>query len=254
MLEEVWPRRGRLLARYQRWPQALGMVMIGTFLSRLLLPIGLVGVALWADRIGFGLLNIVESPAIFELGVAILLLDFTVWGQHWCLHKVSFFWRFHRVHHTDIDFDTFTALRFHPGELVLSLIWKGLVIIGLGAPAFAIIVFEIALSSVAIFNHSNLALPKRVDQIMRLFIVTPDMHRVHHSSDPSEGLHNYGFLIPWWDRLAGCYRAAPKQSHTLMEIGQSEWRAPEDNRFLNLLWQPLCQKIPNLPRRRSSLR
>lgn len=230
------------------------MVMIGTVLSRLLLPMGLVGVALMAERIGTGLLNFVDMPLIVEICVVVLVLDLAVWGQHWCLHKIPLFWAFHRVHHTDIDFDAFTALRFHPGELLLSLIWKGLVIVALGAPALAVFVFEIALSSVAIFNHSNLALPDWLDRILRRFVVTPDMHRVHHSSDPSEGLHNFGFLIPWWDRLAGCYLADPKKPHAEMEIGQTAWRTAADNRIMSLLWQPLSQKSHDMPRRRSSLR
>ncbi|MHA7899542.1 MAG: sterol desaturase family protein [Henriciella sp.] len=205
---------------------------------RLLVPAGLVGISLLAEDANFGLFNWVPLPV---WGVAILgymIFDLAVWAQHVAMHRIDFLWRFHRVHHADPDFDVFTALRFHPGEMVISLAWKGAVVALLGVPAVFVLWYEVLLNVGAMFNHSNLKLPRGLDQWLRLGLVTPDMHRVHHSTDHVEANRNFGFLIPWWDRLFGVYQDQPAAGHTDMEIGQSRWRGASDQSIWALLEQP----------------
>ncbi len=238
LAEVIWPRRKPSLSRRARWPGAMGLLVISAVLARLVLPAGLAGLALWADAAGFGLFNWTEVPFWLVLLISLISLDFAVWAQHVLFHRVDFFWRFHRVHHTDPDFDFTTTLRFHPGEILISLVWKGAMVVLLGVPALVALVFEILLSSSALFNHANFKLPKAVDKYLRWVIVTPDMHRVHHSTDAVEHNRNFGFCLPWWDRLFSLYQDQPKSAHSVMEIGQDGWRSPEDQRVLDLLAQP----------------
>jgi len=237
--ETMWPKRDRGMKRQQRWPSAVFLLAIGTVVSRLVAPAGLIGVALWAEQTGTGILNGVDVPSWLALLLVFVLFDFGVWLQHVVLHKVPFLWRFHRVHHTDIDFDVTTALRFHPGEILLSFAWKTALVIALGAPPIAVLVFEVALNVCAMFNHANLALPTWLDRRLRLVLVTPDMHRVHHSTTLAESQRNFGFCLPWWDRLFGVYQEMPAAGHTEMEIGQSSWREAQDHSLVALLRQPL---------------
>lgn len=205
---------------------------------RLIVPAGLVGLALWSEHASFGLFQVMSMPAWAVFLIGYVLFDLAVWAQHVAMHKLDIFWRFHRVHHADPDFDVFTALRFHPGELLISLAWKGAVIVMLGVPPVFVLWYEVALNLGAMFNHSNLKLPLWLDRGLRWAIVTPDMHRVHHSTDHVEANRNFGFLIPWWDRVFGVYVDQPEAGHDGMQIGQSKWRETRDQSLWDLLVQP----------------
>ncbi len=238
LVEALWPRRARLYARLTRWPGAGLLLGSGIILIRLMLPAGLVGLALWAEQTGFGLFHQIDAPFWLMAVLGYIVFDLAVWAQHVAMHRVDFLWRFHRVHHADPDFDVMTALRFHPGEVLISLVWKGAVVTLLGAPAICVLWYEVILNVGAMFNHSNLKLPKRVDAGLRILIVTPDMHRVHHSTDHTEANRNFGFFLPWWDRLFRLYKAQPDSGHDAMEIGQTQWRTEQDQSILALLIQP----------------
>ena len=226
------------MSRRERWLGALSLVAIGGLLSRLILPIGLVGVAVLIEVRSFGLFNQTSLPAPLAFIIAFALLDLSVWAQHVVMHRVSWLWRLHRVHHTDPGFDVTTALRFHPLELLLSLAWKGSVVALLGANPETVAAFVIILNVSAMFNHSNLNLPLWLDRWLRFIIVTPDMHRVHHSTDYTEANRNYGFFLPWWDRLFALYKEAPNDGHETMALGSDHWRGAEDQSPVALLRQP----------------
>jgi sterol desaturase/sphingolipid hydroxylase (fatty acid hydroxylase superfamily) len=195
-------------------------------------PLVATGAALWAQTNGVGLFNLVSMPTAVA-GVAVcLVLDLAVWAQHVAFHRVPLFWRFHRVHHADRDFDATTGLRFHPAEIVVSMAWKTAVVVALGAPVAAVIVFEVALNACSMFNHSNIALPRRLDAALRLVVVTPDMHRVHHSLRRDEHDMNFGFCLSVWDRLFGLYRAQPRDGHQGMAIGLSEAQGDGPSRLV----------------------
>ncbi|MEL7041794.1 MAG: sterol desaturase family protein [Pseudomonadota bacterium] len=238
LLEALWPRRRRVLSRQARWPGALLLLGIGMILTRLIAPAGLVGLAAWAGANNIGLLPQLNVPiwAIALLGYVVF--DFAVWAQHVAMHRFDILWRFHRVHHADPDFDVMTALRFHPGEILVSFLWKGAIVVLIGVPAIFVLWYEVALNLGAMFNHANLRLPTWIDRWLRWFIVTPDMHRLHHSTDHQEANRNFGFLIPWWDRLFRLYQAQPQAGHERMEIGQKTWRGASDQSLLALLLQP----------------
>lgn len=238
LFETRLPQRARSLRRLERWGSAALLIAIGTGLSRLIVPVGLIGLASWANSTGFGLLNRVQAPLWLEMAIAVVFLDLAVWFQHVMMHRIDWLWRFHRVHHSDPDFDVMTALRFHPGEIILSLLWKGAVVVALGASPTSVMVFAVLLNAGAMFNHSNLALPTGIDHWLRWLIVTPDMHRVHHSTDHTEANRNFGFFIPWWDRLFRLYKAQPDAGHRAMEIGQTDWRSARDQGIVALLKQP----------------
>lgn len=237
-LEAIWPRRRRVLTRSERWPGAVLLLISGVLLARLLVPLGLIGIALWGQAQGFGMFNTISLPfwAVAILGYVIF--DLAVWAQHIAMHRIDLLWRFHRVHHADPDIDVVTALRFHPGELLLSLAWKGAIVLIFGMPAILVFWYEVALNVGAMFNHANLKLPQPVDRWLRLIMVTPDMHRVHHSTDDIESNRNFGFLLSWWDRLFGLYRDQPEAGHTDMQIGQRRWRDRADQSIWRLLIQP----------------
>ena len=223
--------RGALKSR--RWMTNLAMVVLSSVTLRIVFPLAAVGTALWAQTNGIGLFPLLGLP-LWAAGIlAFILLDFAVWLEHVISHKWPWLWRIHRMHHADTGFDLTTALRFHPLEIVLSMIWKAAVIIALGAPPVAVLVFEIVLNGAAMFNHANIKLPKAVDAILRLLIVTPDMHRIHHSTDPRETDSNYGFNLAIWDRLFSTYTQSPRRGDTGIEIGLSEWR---DSRTASLGW------------------
>lgn len=236
--EAVWPRRTRTLSRVSRWPSAALLLGSGLILMRLIVPAGLVGIALYAERIEFGLFQQLDLPIWLAAMIGYVLFDLAVWAQHVAMHRVDGLWRFHRVHHADPDFDVMTALRFHPGEILISLAWKGSVVALLGVPAVFVLWYEVILNVAAMFNHSNLRLPLSLDRWLRLILVTPDMHRVHHSTDPIEANRNFGFFIPWWDRAFRLYQAAPERGHQDMEIGQTDWRTKADQSLWALLIQP----------------
>lgn len=227
------PRRKLTLSKSQRWTTNLAIIVLDSVLVRLLFPAAAVGVALWAQSAGYGLFNLVEFPLWLSILISFIVLDFAVWFSHVLSHKVPIFWRIHRMHHADRDIDVTTGIRFHPFEIVISMIWKVGWVLLLGAPAVAVIVFEIVLNGTAMFNHSNMKLPKRVDRLLRLVVVTPDMHRVHHSAKGNETDSNYGFNLPWWDRLFGTYIDQPELGHEGMTIGLSRW---QDNRPAQFVW------------------
>lgn len=240
LAEAVWPRRARTGFDLQRWAGASVLLVLGVLLSRLIVPAGLAGLALWAQGSGVGLLNWVTLPVWAAFAGSLVLLDLSVWGQHVAMHHWDGLWRLHRVHHADPGFDVTTALRFHPGEILVSLAWKGAVVVALGVPVEAALVFEILLNLGAMFSHSNLNLPVWLDRGLRYVMVTPDMHRVHHSVEHVEANRNFGFFLPWWDHLFGLYQSQPKAGHEAMLIGQTDWRGREEQAVRALLLQPLA--------------
>ena len=244
LTEYLRPRRRLTVSKSHRWTTNLAILAIDSVLVRLLFPAAAVGVALWADASGTGLFNYLALPLWFAVVASVVVLDFAVWLSHVLSHKVPVLWRFHRMHHSDRDFDVTTAIRFHPVEIIASMVWKAGWVVLLGAPALAVILFEILLNGTAMFNHSNSKLPLRLDRLLRLFVVTPDMHRVHHSISRRETDSNYGFNLPWWDRLFGTYIDQPAAGHDEMRIGLEYW---QDERPIQLGWS---LKVPLLDPRR----
>jgi sterol desaturase/sphingolipid hydroxylase (fatty acid hydroxylase superfamily) len=225
--EVIAPSRARMLTRVQRWSSNLGLVVLNTILLRLLFPAAAVGVALTVNAQGWGLLNALSWPFWLEVLLALIALDFAIWVQHVLFHAVPALWRLHRVHHDDLDYDLTTGARFHPIEIILSMLIKFAVIAALGPPVVAVILFEVILNAMAMFNHANIALPARVDRALRWLVVTPDMHRVHHSIEDDETNSNFGFNLSCWDRLLGTYRAQPRAGQQGMTIGIRQYREPK---------------------------
>lgn len=233
------PRRRREIPRVLRWTNNLALVAVDTVILRLLLPVLAVGFAVIAGQNGWGLFNVVAVPEWLAILMSMLLFDLVIYGQHVLFHMVPALWRLHRMHHSDVDFDTTTALRFHPVEILLSMLLKLALVAVLGPPAVAVLLFEVVLNASAMFNHANIRLPGGIDRILRLLIVTPDMHRVHHSVDPRETNSNYGFNLPWWDWLFGTYVAQPAKGHQDMQIGLEQFRTKRDHWLDRMLAQPL---------------
>lgn len=236
--ELYWPRRGRERDRRSRWTTNGLIIALDTVILRLLFPTAAVGAALWTNEYQVGLLQWLAAPWWVALLLGVVLLDLVVWAQHLLFHQVPWLWRFHRMHHTDVDLDTTSGLRFHPVEMVLSMLIKIGAVVALGVPAAAVILFEVLLNATSLFNHSNIRIGQRLDAVLRYLVVTPDMHRVHHSVKKWETNSNYGFNLPWWDRLFGTYRAQPEDGHQGMQIGLEYFRASDDNRFRAVLLQP----------------
>jgi sterol desaturase/sphingolipid hydroxylase (fatty acid hydroxylase superfamily) len=236
--EYVAPRRPQAIGRALRWPSNLALVLINTALLRLVVPITAVAFAVMVESQGAGLLRVVGAPRWLAIPTAFVLLDLAIYLQHVLFHSVPVLWRLHRMHHADVEFDVTNGLRFHPLEMVLSTAIKLSVIAAVGAPPEAVLAFEVVLNGAAMFNHGNIALPVRLDRILRWFIVTPDMHRVHHSSVPEETHSNFGFNLPWWDRWFGTYVAQPRKGHARMELGLTMFRAHRWLRLDQLLLQP----------------
>jgi sterol desaturase/sphingolipid hydroxylase (fatty acid hydroxylase superfamily) len=218
--------------------------VLDTVLVRLLFPLAAVGMAFLAQAKGWGLFNVASLPAWVAIPGVVLLLDLTIYGQHVAFHAVPFLWRMHRMHHADLEFDVTTGLRFHPGEIVVSMLIKLATVLVLGAAPVAVLIFEVVLNATSMFNHGNVRLPARLDRVLRLFVVTPDMHRVHHSIDRRETDSNYGFNVPWWDRLFGTYRDQPTLGHDRMTLGIDRFRAPRELWLDRMLWQPLRRDEP----------
>jgi len=235
LAELLLPRRKRDIKRAPRWFTNISLIVIDSFTIRLMaivMPVMAVGAAIDVSGRGWGLLGMVNWPNWIEVILAILILDFVIWGQHLITHKIPMLWRLHQVHHADRDMDVTTAIRFHPIEIALSMLLKIGVIYVLGASAFAVIIFEILLNGTAMFNHANINIPKNMDKIIRLVLVTPDMHRVHHSDIREEHDSNYGFSLSIWDRMFGTYVAQPMKGHDDMTIGL-QW---QDDKPLKLSW------------------
>ncbi|MGH8495125.1 MAG: sterol desaturase family protein [Gammaproteobacteria bacterium] len=241
LAEHFWPRRRHSLPRGRRWTANAGIVLIDTAALRVLLPLLAAGMAIEAERRGWGLFNALALPVWIEFVLAVLLLDLAIYFQHWLFHVTGPLWRLHRMHHSDLDFDVSTALRFHPIEILISMGIKIAAVAALGASAPAVITFEILLNGVTLFNHANLRLPGGADRLLRLIVVTPDMHRVHHSVHRLETDSNFGFSFPWWDRLFRTYRAQPADGHERMVIGLQSFRDPQRQGLLGLLWQPFTR-------------
>lgn len=237
--EVAAPRRRRDIPRVIRWTNNVALVVLDTVILRLTFPIVAVGLAVMAEERGWGLFNNIEAPLSLAILVSMLLLDLAIYLQHVMFHAVPALWRLHRMHHADLDFDATTGLRFHPVEILISMGIKLAVVAALGPPAVAVLLFEVVLNATALFNHANIELPRPVDKILRLFVVTPDMHRVHHSKEPRETNSNYGFNIPWWDRLLGSYVAQPAKGHKAMEVGLEQFRTRRDLWLDRMLVQPL---------------
>jgi sterol desaturase/sphingolipid hydroxylase (fatty acid hydroxylase superfamily) len=242
--EALAPRRRLRWSRARRWPHNLGLLALDVIVVRFLAPGAAIGVAVLAAAEGWGLLQALALPEWVAVVSAVLALDLAIYGQHILFHRVPLLWRLHRVHHTDTDFDVTTGTRFHPVEILLSLGIKCAVIMLLGAPPLAVLIFEVVLNVTSMFNHANARLPDAVDSWLRWLLVTPDMHRVHHSVVGREMNSNFGFNVPWWDRLFGTYRAQPLAGHSEMRIGVDGFDAPDEVRLARLLVQPLHEPDP----------
>ncbi len=233
LLENLFPRRPRRTRTMPRWGVNLALTAIDTLVLRLLFPVLAVGWAgLMSDQ-GVGLAYFLSLPYWAAFVGGMLLLDLVIYAQHAAFHYIPFLWRFHRVHHSDLEVDTSTGIRFHPGEIVLSMLIKFAAIAALGVPAAAVIAFEVLLNATSLFHHANFALPRALDRALRVVIVTPDVHRIHHSVIRAETDSNFGFSITWWDRLFGTFRAQPAAGHGGMEIGLTEYR---DSSRQGLVW------------------
>ena len=242
--ERLAPRRPQRVPRSRRWPSNLGVTLIGALCVRLLLPAGAVGVAALAAARDFGLLHWWSLPGWLAAVAGFVLLDLAIYAQHVLFHRVPVLWRLHRMHHADLELDVSSGGRFHPLEILLSMGLKMAVVALLGIAPLVVLVFEIALNALAMFNHGNLALPAALDRALRSVVVTPDMHRVHHSVVPAETNSNFGFNLTWWDRLFGTYRAAPAAGQIGMTIGLEQFRDPRELRLDRLLLQPFQPNPP----------
>jgi sterol desaturase/sphingolipid hydroxylase (fatty acid hydroxylase superfamily) len=242
LIELAWPKRTLSVSKGKRWFTNLGIAVTATallrFMAMIAVPVAAIAAAFYAQAHGIGLLNHVAWPQWLKIVVALLALDLAIWAQHLVSHKVPLFWRLHQVHHADRDIDVTTAVRFHPVEIALSMLWKIVVVVPLGASPLAVFLFEVILNACAMFNHANIALPASFDRVLRLFVVTPDMHRVHHSVIRREHDSNYGFNLSLWDRLFRTYTAQPEAGHQGMTIGLSPYQSEAPTKFGWSLWLP----------------
>lgn len=237
--EIALPRRTLKASKTIRWINNLGLVFLNTILLRLLFPAAAVGMAAFAQVNGWGLLNHLQPPFILAVIISVIAMDMVIYLQHVMVHAIPILWRLHMVHHVDPDYDVTTGARFHPIEIILSLLIKFATIIVLGPPIVGVMIFEILLNATAMFNHGNLRLPTGLDHVLRWFVVTPDMHRVHHSVIPEETNSNFGFNLPWWDRVFGTYKAQPEAGHQGMTIGIQGFNRPEQ-----ISWLPGMLALP----------
>lgn len=245
--EVLTPRRPQTVGRNWRWPNNLGVLAVDALLVRVVLPTTTVGVALVAEAHGVGLFNMIALPVWASIIVSVMVLDLAIYLQHVLFHAVPALWRLHRMHHADLEVDVTTGLRFHPVEILLSTGIKLAVVTAVGAPAAAVLIFEVLLNATSIFNHSNVRIPADIDRILRWFVVTPDMHRVHHSILRRETNSNFGFNLPWWDRLLGTYRAQPAAGHAAMTIGIEQFRDPRELGLDRMLLQPFRGEAGGYP-------
>ncbi|MGH8453579.1 MAG: sterol desaturase family protein [Nevskiales bacterium] len=243
LAEALWPRRHASAPRGQRWITNLLVLAVDVAVLRLALPVLAVGWALEMEARGWGMFNRLIWPGWLELVLAVLLLDLAIYWQHRLMHRFPLLWRLHRVHHSDLDFDASTGVRFHPFEILFSMLIKLALVTLLGASAVAVLLFEALLNASSLFEHANLRIPAWIDRWLRLLVVTPDMHRVHHSVHGDEYNRNFGFNFPWWDRLFASYRAQPRDGHETMAIGIRQFRAIPDQGILTLLLQPFRQGV-----------
>ncbi len=242
--EVLSPCRPLTVSKGVRWANNLGLVFLNSFVLRLLFPAAAVGVAAAAQQQGWGLLNYYGVSFGLSVVVSVVVMDLVIYLQHVMVHAVPVLWRLHRVHHADLDYDVTTGARFHTLEIILSMLIKFATILLLGPPVVAVVVFEVLLNATAMFNHGNVRLPTGLDRVLRWFLVTPDMHRVHHSVEDDETNSNFGFSLPWWDRLFGTYRDQPRAGHEGMTIGIHKYRDPKKvNRLPGMLALPFIGQI-----------
>jgi sterol desaturase/sphingolipid hydroxylase (fatty acid hydroxylase superfamily) len=242
LLEYLRPRRQLRFGRLARWPGNLIVTMVNTTLARILFPLTAVGFAALLQSRGTGLFNLLDLTGWLPVLLSVIALDLVIWQQHRLFHRIPLLWRLHRMHHTDNDIDVTTGARFHPAEILLSMLIKLAAITLLGAPPVAVLLFEVILNACAMFNHSNFALPEPVDRWLRKFIVTPDMHRVHHSAIKVETNSNFGFCLSIWDRLFSTYIAQPEQGHTGMTIGLQETQSLNAQRIEQMFAEPFINR------------
>jgi sterol desaturase/sphingolipid hydroxylase (fatty acid hydroxylase superfamily) len=242
--EYLSPKRMLTVSKTMRWANNIGLVIFNSFILRLLFPAAAVGVAITAQNNNWGLFNLVDFPGWLAIAASIIIMDFVIYLQHVMMHAVPVLWRLHRVHHADMDYDVTTGSRFHTIEIILSMLIKFSTIVLLGPPIVAVVIFEVVLSSMAMFNHGNIGLPQSLDRLLRWLIVTPDMHRVHHSIEDDETNSNFGFNLSWWDRLFGTYRNQPRAGHERMTIGIREFRDEKQSTWITgMLMMPFVGKV-----------
>ncbi|MCU7863955.1 MAG: sterol desaturase family protein [Candidatus Thiodiazotropha sp. (ex Lucinoma borealis)] len=242
--EILSPRRKLSVSKGLRWTNNLGLIFLNSLILRLLFPTAAVGVAVLAQQQGWGLLHYYELPYALSVVIAVVTMDFVIYLQHVMVHAIPLLWRLHRVHHADLDYDVTTGARFHTIEIILSMLIKFATIMVLGPPVVAVVIFEVLLNATAMFNHGNIYIPEKIDRVLRLFVVTPDMHRVHHSVHAPLTNSNFGFNLPWWDRLFGTYVAQPLEGHTEMEIGLNDFRDPKQvDRLPGMLMLPFVRQL-----------
>lgn len=237
------PKRALLELRRFRWFSNIGLIVISSILVRFILPTAAVGVALHVEQDNLGFLNHYDLPFLLQFVLAFVLMDLAIYFQHVMFHALPLFWRFHRVHHSDLDCDITTGLRFHPFEIAISIIFKFIVIISIGAPVLAVVIFEIILNAASMFTHSNIKIPASFEYIVRWFIVTPDMHRIHHSVKENESNSNFGFFISIWDRILGTYTNDPESGHINMKIGLKNFREPKWQNLRWLIYLPFVTNV-----------
>ena len=238
------PRRQLTASKTVRWVNNLGLVFFNSFILRVLFPAAAVGIAVTAKQQGLGLFNVYELPLYVSIIASVVIMDFVIYVQHVMVHAIPVLWRLHRVHHADPDYDVTTGARFHTIEIILSMLIKFSTILLLGPPVVAVVLFEIILNVTAMFNHGNVGLPLALDRVLRWVVVTPDMHRVHHSIEDDEANSNFGFSLPWWDRLFGTYRDQPRGGHQGMTIGIHKYHDAKDVSWITgMLTLPFRGKI-----------
>jgi sterol desaturase/sphingolipid hydroxylase (fatty acid hydroxylase superfamily) len=247
VLEILVPRRALFTAKAHRWFANLTLVALNPLTVTLIFPILPFGLAILASEQSWGLLNYLAMPPWLKVFVGVILLDLTIYTQHVLHHAIPALWRLHMVHHADLDFDLTTGIRFHPVEIIVSMAIKLAAVASLGAPPLAVLIFEVALNATSMFNHGNIYILEKIDRVLRLFVVTPDMHRVHHSVIIRETNSNYGFNLPWWDRLFGTYKDQPAKGHTEMTIGLAQFRDPQKLTLPRLLILPFVSNPGGVP-------
>jgi len=247
IIMSIWeimsPKRKRLVSKRQRWFTNLSIIFINMVFVRFTLGAFAYTVAIFSQLKGWGLFNYLETDLWISVVISIIILDFPVYLQHIIVHAVPLFWRLHRIHHTDLELDVSSGLRFHPLEIFLSLLYKSIIVIVLGAPAIAVLIFEVILSATSLFNHGNVAIPKSIDTLLRYIIVTPDMHRIYHSTIMDEINSNFGFSVSWWDRICGTYKKTSSLGQLKMEIGLKEFRNQNELRLFDLFTLPFHGKM-----------
>ncbi len=242
--EFIAPRRALTVSKIVRWTNNLGLVFLNTIILRLLFPAAAVGLAAFSSEQGWGLFNYYDVTTVLAVVISVVVMDFIIYLQHVMVHAIPVLWRLHRVHHADLDYDVTTGARFHPIEIILSMLIKFATILLLGPPVVAVVIFEVMLNATAMFNHSNVRLNLVIDRWLRLLVVTPDMHRVHHSVEDDETNSNFGFSLPWWDRLFGTYRNQPRGGHENMTIGIRTFREQKMTSWISgMLIMPFVGKM-----------